>query len=164
MSRAATTRNAGPRLLLPAARGAAVALLTALVVAAGVHTSWDTARYVMIPDDRQSGRLTLESCDKDACTGSFEPDREDGTAAREAVRMAQPIGRTEGETVPVVLRPDTDDAMRTGLPGVLYSWLPLTGALLLAAVVIAGGLRLYRIGWIVAGSGLTLLVATFLAW
>ncbi|WP_165986496.1 hypothetical protein [Streptomyces sp. YIM 98790] len=159
-----STRESGGRRFLLAARGVALLLLTLLVVVAGVHASWDTARHVMIPDRQQSGRLTLESCDDDACTGYFEPDREDGTAAREAVRMAQPIGRTEGETVPVVLRPDTDDAVRIGLPGVLYSWLPLTGALLLAAIVIAGGLRLYRVGWIVAGSGMTLLLATFLAW
>jgi hypothetical protein len=53
--------------------------------------------------------------------------------------------------------------MRSGPAGILYSWVPLGGALLLASVVVAGGLRLTRAAWVLAGSGFVLLTAAFLA-
>jgi hypothetical protein len=79
------------------------------------------------------------------------------------VRLTQRVGLREGEEVAVALWPGTTDAVRTGLPGFLYGWLPLTGSLLLAGLLIAGGMRLYRVGWAVAGLALALVGATFFA-
>ena len=38
----------------------------------------------------------------------------------------------------MVVKPGTDEVVRSGPPGVLYAWVPLGGALLLASVVVAG--------------------------
>lgn len=53
--------------------------------------------------------------------------------------------------------------MRSGPAGVLYAWVPLGGALLLAAVVVAGGMRLVRPAWVLGLSGAGLLTAAFVA-
>jgi hypothetical protein len=62
-----------------------------------------------------------------------------------------------------VVKPGTDDLVRSGPAGVLYSWVPMGGALLLASVVVAGGLRRSRLAWVMAGSGIALLTAAFVA-
>lgn len=48
------------------------------------------------------------------------------------------------------------------MAGLLYAWIPLAGALLLASVVVAGGLRLTRLAWVMAATAIALLTATFL--
>lgn len=63
----------------------------------------------------------------------------------------------------MVLKPGSADAVRSGPAGVLYAWVPLGGALLLASVVVAGGLRRTRAGWVMAGAGVALLTAAFVA-
>lgn len=60
------------------------------------------------------------------------------------------------------MKPDSDQVVRSGPAGVLYAWVPLGGALLLASVVVAGGMRRPRAGWLLAGSGVALLTAAFL--
>jgi hypothetical protein len=45
----------------------------------------------------------------------------------------------------------------------LYAWLPLAGALMLAGVVVAGGLRMRRTAWAMGGTGLVLVTAAFVA-
>jgi hypothetical protein len=46
---------------------------------------------------------------------------------------------------------------------VLFAWLPLGGALVLAGVVVAGGLRMRRTAWVMGGAGLALVTAAFVA-
>jgi hypothetical protein len=110
----------------------------------------------------QRGVLTLASCDRSACTGAYAPRSVLGQELAE-VRLTQRIGLQEGDELAVALWPDSTDAIRTGLPGFFYAWLPLTGSLLLAGLLIAGGMRLYRVGWAVAGLALALIGATFFA-
>jgi hypothetical protein len=61
----------------------------------------------------------------------------------------------------VVVKPGSADVVRSGPAGVLYAWVPMGGALLLASVVVAGGLRRTRLAWVLAGSGIALLTAAF---
>lgn len=69
----------------------------------------------------------------------------------------------KGRTYTVTVKPDSDEVVRSGPAGLLYAWSPLAGALLLASVVVAGGLRLTRVAWVMAGAGLALLTAAFVA-
>ena len=39
----------------------------------------------------------------------------------------------KGAELPVVVKPDSDELVRTGTAGALYAWPPMGGALLLAA-------------------------------
>lgn len=140
------------------------ALLAVLLVVAGWWSSWETVRHSLYAKESQRGVLTLASCDRSACTGAFAPRSVLGEEL-DGVRLSQRIGLEEGDELAVALWPDDrSEAIRTGLPGFLYGWLPLTGALLLAGVVIAGGMRLYRTGWTVGGLALALIGATFFAW
>ncbi|MGP3969519.1 hypothetical protein [Streptomyces sp. 6N223] len=143
------------------ARLIVMGLLVLLVLAAGVRTSWDTAQHAMVSDGRDRGTLTLQACDRDVCVGSFAPEAGGSGTPREEVVLPESIGREPGESLSVALRPDTNEAVRTGFAGILYAWLPLTGALLLASLVIAGGLRMYRTAWATAGVALAALVLTF---
>jgi hypothetical protein len=132
-------------------------LLAALLVAGGVAASWDTARHATSAGSWERGALTLTSCDRDSCTGTL-----DGTGR--TLELEQAVAREPGETLDVAVRPGTGEAVRTGLPGTLYGCLPLAGSLLLAAVVLAGGLRLYRTAWATAGVAVAALTATFALW
>lgn len=67
-----------------------------------------------------------------------------------------------GRGLPVVVKPGADVAIRTGWGGGLHAWLPLGGAMLLAAPLAAGGLRAKRTAWSPAGCGGALVVAIFL--
>jgi hypothetical protein len=53
--------------------------------------------------------------------------------------------------------------VRNDLAGVLHTWIPLGGALLLASMILAGGLGLRRVAWSVGLSGAGLLFAAFVA-
>jgi hypothetical protein len=140
-------------------------LLVALLVAAGVWTSWDTVEHAMLSEPADRGTVTLRACDSDACAGPYDPSASgDGIRPLDEVVLRQSIGLEEGETLSVALRPGTHEVVRTELAGALYAWLPLTGALLLGAVVIAGGLRMYRTAWATAGIALVALAATFALW
>jgi hypothetical protein len=166
-ARRSRTRRAGESaygaLLL--ARLAFMGLLVLLVLAAGVRTSWDTAQHAMVSEPEDRGTLTLSACDRELCAGRFEPNAAgDGVTARDGVVLPESIGREPGESLSVALVPGTDEAVRTGLAGALYAWLPLTGALLLASLVIAGGLRMYRTAWATAGVAVAALALTFALW
>lgn len=63
----------------------------------------------------------------------------------------------------MVVKPGTDAVVRTGVPGFLHAWVPLGGAMVLAAFVIGGGLRMSRTAWGAGTAGAALLVATFVA-
>ncbi|WP_230423769.1 hypothetical protein [Streptomyces radicis] len=132
-------------------------LLAAFLVAAGGWASFDPVEDAVRADGRERSTMTLVACDRDACTGML-------ASTGETVVLRQVIAREEGERLDVALRPGTDEAVRTGAAGALYAGLPLIGALLMAAVVIGGGLRLYRTAWAVAGGALAALLATFALW
>lgn len=141
-----------------ALRGAA-ALVAALILTAGGWASWDTARHVMFSEDgRERGTLSLARCDDDVCTGPYVP--ASGGRSRGRVVIDRSVATPRGERIPVVVRPGSDEAVRSGGPGFLHAWLPLGGALLLAAVVVAGGLRLHRAaGWLALAGGAQLTAA-----
>jgi hypothetical protein len=52
--------------------------------------------------------------------------------------------------------------VRDGLGGLLFAFLPLAGALLLAAVLVALGLRMPRTAWTMAVAGAALMGGAFL--
>ncbi len=69
----------------------------------------------------------------------------------------------KGERVEVTVKPGTTQAVRTGSAGILHAWVPFAGALLLAALVVAGGMRLRRTAWVMGLLGAVLLGAAFAA-
>jgi hypothetical protein len=85
-----------------------------------------------------------------------------GSRARARVVIEQSVAVKKGRTYTVTVKPGSDEVVRSGPAGLLYAWVPLAGALLLASVVVAGGLRLTRVAWLMAGTGIALLTATFL--
>ncbi|CAM5268982.1 hypothetical protein SALBM135S_06530 [Streptomyces alboniger] len=130
-----------------------------LLLAAGVWASWGTARHVMVTEGRERGVLTVTRC-------GDEMRRRLRVLVR-GVRVALPvviersIAERKGARIPVALKPGTREAAGAGGPGFLHAWLPLGGALLLASVVVAGGLRLTRTAWTLAVAGGSLLTASF---
>jgi hypothetical protein len=143
-------------------RLAAMGTVTALILIAGVWASWGTAQHVMLTKGRERGTMTVTRCSDDRCTGSYAPTSE-GSRARDRVTIGSTVVAKKGQTYAVVVKPDSDEVVRTGPGGLLYAWVPLGGALLLASVVVAGGLRLTRLAWVLGGAGLTLVTAAFVA-
>ncbi|MCE7551245.1 hypothetical protein [Streptomyces thermodiastaticus] len=132
-----------------------------LLLIAGVWASWSSAPYVMLPKGRERGTVEVTHCAGDTCTGRYTP-VSPGSTARDRVEVSA-VAVRKGETYSVVVKPGTDRVLRSGPAGILYAWAPLGGALLLASVVVAGGLRLVRTAWVLAGAGVALLTAAFAA-
>ncbi|MER6064571.1 hypothetical protein ACWET9_13560 [Streptomyces sp. NPDC004059] len=143
-------------------RLAATGALAALILFAGVWGSWGTAQHVMLAKGREQGTVRVAVCAHDTCSGPFTPTSA-GARARARVEIAESVAVRKGRTYDVVLKPGTRDAVRSGPAGILYAWVPLGGALLLASVVVAGGMRLTRVAWVLAGCGVALLTGAFLA-
>ncbi|HEY5834201.1 hypothetical protein [Streptomyces sp.] len=161
VTRSRSRRTAeGPRGLVLLVRVVGVWALTALILVSGAWDSWHTAQHVMLAKGREHGTVTLAACGDSACTGPFTP--EDTATARPKVTVSLPVRHHVGDHVPVVLEPGTDTAVRSGWGGLLFAWVPLGGALLLAAVVVAGGLRMPRTAWALATAGAALLGGAFL--
>ncbi|MFE9373776.1 hypothetical protein ACFYM2_28935 [Streptomyces sp. NPDC006711] len=148
------------RTFLVFARRAASGLVVALLVVAGFWSSWGTAQHVVLARGREHGRLTVTGCAHGVCAGAFSPVGDAGPRA--GVTIAESVAAGPGDHLPVVLKPGTDDAVRTGVAGFLYAWLPLSGALLLASLLVAGGLRMPRLAWTLAATAAAALTATFL--
>lgn len=146
--------------LLLLGRRTAMGGLAVLLLVAGVWASWGTAQHVMLGDEREQGTMRVTRCSSDTCVGSYVPST-DGFEPRERVEIDRSIAEKKGARIPVAVKPGTSEVVRTGGPGFLHAWLPLGGALLLAAVVVAGGLRLRRVAWALAVAGGTLLTASF---
>ncbi|MFI8966269.1 hypothetical protein ACIGO8_29625 [Streptomyces sp. NPDC053493] len=144
------------------ARNAAMALVVLLLLVAGAWSSWDTAQHVLLSKGREHGTLTVTGCNEETCSGRYVPD-DPAASAHRTLRIAHSVAAEKGETLPVVVKPGTDEAVRAGWGGGLHAWLPLGGALLLAAPLIGGGMRLVRTAWSVAGVGAAVLVGTFFA-
>ncbi|MFI0968028.1 hypothetical protein ACH4S8_42800 [Streptomyces sp. NPDC021080] len=132
-----------------------------LILIAGVWASWGTAQHVMLSKGREQGTIAVRSCSGDVCTGPYTP-VSPGSRARSRVVIDQSVAVEKGRTYTVTVKPGSDEVVRSGPAGLLYAWVPLAGALLLASVVVAGGLRLTRAAWVMAGTGLALLTATIL--
>ncbi|WNI24350.1 hypothetical protein [Streptomyces sp. ITFR-16] len=152
--------SSSPRAL-QYARSAALGCVVLLLLVAGVLSSWDSAHHIVLAKGREHGTMTVTGCGSEVCTGSFTPS--DGAAARSRVSVDRSVAARKGDRFPVVVKPGTDDVVRTGAPGFLHAWVPLGGALVLAALVIGGGLRMTRTAWGTGIAGGVLLVATFIA-
>ncbi|WP_336321357.1 hypothetical protein [Streptomyces lavendofoliae] len=146
---------------LPYARAVAMALVASLLVVAGVWASWGAAQHVLLSKGREHGTLTVTGCSVDVCTGRFDPEGPAGP--RTDMTIGRSVAVERGGRYPVVVKPGTTELVRTGWPGGLHAWLPLGGALVLAALVIGGGMRLPRLAWVSASLGGALLVGTFFA-
>ncbi|MGP3976651.1 hypothetical protein ACTWQF_22105 [Streptomyces sp. 8N114] len=125
--------------MLLLARAGLMALIALVLVVAGVWTSWDTATTAMSGAER--GTVTVKKCGEDECTGTFLNKK---TSKPEKVTVSEFVSGGKGQTLDVAVQPGTDHVIRTGPAGVLYAWVPLGGALLLASLVIAGGLRMRK--------------------
>ncbi|MFB4423850.1 hypothetical protein C5F59_022535 [Streptomyces sp. QL37] len=132
-----------------------------LLLVAGVWSSWESAHHIVLAKGREHGAMVVTSCGEDACTGSFSPDAD--SQERSEVRIERSVAAEKGARFPVVVKPGTGDVVRTGTPGFLHAWVPLGGALVLAALVIAGGMRMTRTAWGTGIAGAVLLLATFIA-
>ncbi|MEU3605733.1 hypothetical protein AB0E83_09810 [Streptomyces sp. NPDC035033] len=141
-------------------RNAAMVLIAVLLVVAGVWASWGSAQHVLLSKGREHGTLTVTGCTDDTCSGTYVP--EDAGSPRRTLTIARSVAAGPDAVLPVVVKPGTDEGVRTGWGGRLHAWLPLGGALVLAAPLVAGGLRMPRTAWGVAGAGGAVLVATFL--
>ncbi|MBQ1089559.1 hypothetical protein [Streptomyces sp. B93] len=161
MPKAAVRSGQGAAVALRFGRLAVMGVVAALILIAGVWASWGTAQYVMLTKGRESGTVAVTRCDGELCGGPFTGD---GPALRRGdVVIEDSVAVEKGRTYAVVVKPGSDEAVRSGPAGVLYAWVPLGGALLLASVVVAGGLRRPRAGWVLAGAGAALLTAAFVA-
>ncbi|MEU6013741.1 hypothetical protein ABZ826_06610 [Streptomyces sp. NPDC047515] len=143
------------------ARSAAMGCVVLLLLAAGVYASWGSAHHIVLAKGREHGTMTVTGCGADVCTGPFAPSGQ--AAARSRVTIDKSVAVRRGERFPVVVKPGTDDVVRTGTAGFLHAWVPLGGALVLAALIIGGGLRMPRTAWGTGIAGAVLLVATFFA-
>ncbi|MEV1022312.1 hypothetical protein [Streptomyces sp. NPDC050264] len=135
-------------------RVAALALALLLVVA-GFWASWGAAQHVVFPKGRQHGELVVARCAGGSCSGPLAS----GGGADVSIRRS--VGVKKGARIPVVVKPGTRQAVRSGTAGFFGSWMPLGGALLLASVVLAGGMLNRRLAWITSGAGFLLLTAAF---
>ncbi|WP_239106412.1 hypothetical protein [Streptomyces sp. SID8014] len=161
--RRSRTRRAGESaygLLLLGGR-ALMGLLAVLLLVAGAWASWPAAQHVMFPQSREHGTMTVVRCGEEHCTGPFAP-ASDNATRRGKVSIERSVAADEGAELPVVVKPGTTSVVRSGFPGLLHAWVPLGGALLLASVVVAGGMRLRRTAWGLAGAGALLLTGAFL--
>ncbi|MDN0200852.1 hypothetical protein [Streptomyces sp. S.PNR 29] len=141
-------------------RVAAMGTVAVLILIAGVWASWGTAQHVMLTKGREQGTVEVTRCAGDVCSGPYTP-MSAGSQARRQVVIEDTVAVRKGETYTVVVKPGSDDVVRSGPAGVLYAWVPLGGALLLASVVVAGGLRLSRAAWVLLAAGFALLTAAF---
>ncbi|MFC7993300.1 hypothetical protein ACFUV2_28855 [Streptomyces pilosus] len=142
-------------------RFAAMGTVAALILIAGVWASWGTAQHAMLTKGRERGTVAVERCAGGTCAGPYAPSSP-GSQPRAEVRLESSVAVEEGRTYAVVLKPGGEEGVRAGPAGILYAWVPLGGALLLASVVVAGGLLRTRVAWVMALSGAALLTAAFL--
>ncbi|MFF2062045.1 hypothetical protein ACFVWZ_09645 [Streptomyces sp. NPDC058200] len=160
-SRASSAPRTSSHVMLSFGRRAAMGCVALLLLVAGVWSSWGDAQHVMLAQGREHGTLAVSGCEDGVCTGAYDPEGPAGP--RGGMTIEQSAAVKKGERFAVVVRPDSDELVRTGTTGLLYAWVPLGGALLLASLVIGGGLRLTRVAWGTALAGAALLLAAFFA-
>ncbi|PPS89146.1 hypothetical protein [Streptomyces sp. MH60] len=160
--RQASSASSASSALLRFGRVAAMGTVAALIMIAGVWASWGTAQHVLLTKGRERGTVEVTRCGGGTCSGPYSPVSA-GSQARERVVIEDSVAVAKGRTYSVVLKPGSGEAVRSGPAGILYAWVPLGGALLLASVVVAGGLRRTRVAWGMAGAGVALLTGAFFA-
>jgi hypothetical protein len=160
MPATATSSRQASVVALRFGRLAAMGTVAALILIAGVWASWGTAQHVMLTKGRERGTVQVTRCGGETCSGPYTP-MSTGSTARKSVVIEHTVAVRKGQTYDVVVKPGSDDVVRSGPAGILYAWVPMGGALLLASVVVAGGLRRTRVAWVLAGSGIALLTAVF---
>ncbi|MBV2356771.1 hypothetical protein KUM39_20725 [Streptomyces sp. J2-1] len=160
-SSAAARRNSTTALRF--GQSSFMAVLAALILFGGVWGSWGTAQHVMLERGRVQGSLKVVSCAGEVCAGPFTRSASAGPGGPDSAVIARSVAVRAGRSYDVVLKPGTREAVRAGTAGVLYAWVPLGGALLLASVVVAGGMRLRRAGWLLGLAGGALLTSAFFA-
>ncbi|MFD5632482.1 hypothetical protein [Streptomyces sp. NPDC127072] len=143
-------------------RLAVMGTVAVLILVAGVWGSWGSAQHVMLGKGREHGTMRVTACGSDTCTGPYTPGST-GSTARARVTIEKSVAVKKGRVYAVTVKPGSAEVVRSGTGGLLYSWVPFGGALLLASVVVAGGLRRTRLGWVLAAAGFVQLTATFLA-
>ncbi|GAA2589952.1 MULTISPECIES: hypothetical protein [Streptomyces] len=143
-------------------RVAAMGSVAVLILIAGVWASWGTAQHVVLTKGRERGTVEVTRCADGSCSGPYAPVSA-GSQARGRVVIEDSVAVSKGRTYAVVVKPGGDEVVRSGPAGVLFAWVPMGGALLLASVVVAGGLRRTRVAWGMAGAGVALLTAAFFA-
>lgn len=129
-----------------------------VVLAAGAWASWSQGRDAMITSLEQ-GTMTVTACGDHTCTGTFAPSGA-GTP-RPSVTVDKSVTKNTGEKIPVAVVPGTSTVVRTGPDGILHAWVPFGGALLLASLVIAFGMRMRRTAVGTGLVGAALLTAAF---
>ncbi|MFF2638372.1 hypothetical protein ACFVUB_00840 [Streptomyces niveus] len=149
------------KLALSVGRRVVMACVAALLLAAGFWTSWGTAQHVLLSKGREHGTLSVTECGDTACTGTYDPEGPVGPRAGAPIERS--VAVKKGRDYEVVLKPGTGELVRAGSSGALLAWVPLGGALLLAAPVVGGGLRLTRTAWATALAGAVLLAGAFFA-
>jgi len=143
-------------------RLAAMGTVAVLILIAGVWASWGTAQHVMLTKGRESGTVEVTRCGEDTCTGPYTPVSE-GSKARARVVIEKTVAVRKGETYTVVVKPSSDDVVRSGPAGVLYAICDEVVDTYSRISHVAGGLRRTRVAWVLAGSGMALLTAAFVA-
>ncbi|MFD3481829.1 hypothetical protein [Streptomyces sp. NPDC058665] len=154
-------KRSSSQVALSVGRRAAMAFVAALLVVAGFWTSWGTAQHVLLSKGREHGTLAVTECGETACTGTYDPEGSAGPRADAPIERS--VAVKKGREYEVVRKPGSDELVRAGSSGRLLAWVPLGGALLLAAPVVGGGLRLTRTAWGTAIAGALLLAAAFFA-
>lgn len=152
----------GASVAMRYARLGAMGVVTVVILIAGVWGSWGCAQHLMLSKGREQGTMTVSRCDSEICWGPYEP-VSTGSLARKRVDIERSVAVESGETYTVVVKPGSSDVVRTGPAGLLHAWVPFGGALLLAAVVVAGGLRMVRSAWVLGGAGIALITAAWVA-
>ncbi|WP_329457463.1 hypothetical protein [Streptomyces sp. NBC_01497] len=155
-----STSSPSSRSALSGGRSVVMALVALVLLVGGGYASWDDAQHVMLAKGRQHGVYAVTACGDATCAGSFDPDGPGGPESDMTIKSS--VAAHKGERFPVVVKPGTHDVVRSDTAGSLHAWEPMGGALLLAGLVIAGGMRLGRFGLIVAALGAAQLFATFL--
>lgn len=158
----AVSSSRGSSAALRLGRFAVMGAVTALILVAGVRASWGTAQYPMLTKGREQGAVAVTSCGERTCTGAYTP-VSPGSQPRPGVVLENNAAVAEGRTYGVVMKPGGVEAVRSGPAGILHAWVPLGGALMLASVVVAGGLLRTRPACVMGWSGLALVTVAFLA-
>ncbi|MBL1099019.1 hypothetical protein [Streptomyces coffeae] len=148
--------------LLLIAKNAAAALIALFLLVAGVWSSWSDARPAMLTKGLEQGVVTVSDCGEDWCTGPFASAR-GGGEKHGRIKIDKAVTDGSGDAVAVALKPGTNEGVRTGPAGVLHAWVPFGGSLLLASLLVAGGLRLRRTAWVMGLLGAALLGASYAA-
>jgi hypothetical protein len=147
--------------LLLLAKNVVLVCVALLVLAGGAWASWGTAQDAVLTQGRIRGHYTVDSCGDSVCHGRFVPASGWGHA-RDGLSIDASVAGGKGTTLRVAARPGTDEVVRTDWAGVLFDWVPFGGALLLAALVLASGLRMVRTGWVLGVAGVGLMVTAYL--